>query len=208
MSKYYVPIFGERQFHCPLCFVYAKQTWGRLIYQENQALSPIHYSLCSHCEKNSYWYQEKLILPKESGIPYCHKDMPSSCIDIYNEARGLADVSARAAAALIRLLIQELMVELGRSGKNLNDDISVLVKNGLPKEVQQALDYCRVVGNNAVHPGEINISDNADIVSSLFEMVNFIVEDRISRQKKISSLYEALPLNIKKSILNRDEGKS
>lgn len=85
------------------------------------------------------------------------------------------------------------MVDLGEKGKNINDDIGSLVKKGLPIEVQQALNYCRVIGNNGVHPGEIELTSNPEISHSLFEMLNFIVEDRISRPKKVAALYNILP---------------
>ena len=207
MSKYYRPVYRDNKFNCPLCSVYAKQEWGRLIFQENNALSPFHYSTCTHCNEKSFWYEEKLLVPMESGIPRHHEEMPSSCIDIYNEARSVAESSPKAAAALIRLLIQSIMIELGLPGKNLSEDISTLVKKGLPEEVQKALDYCRVIGNNAVHPGEINYLDNSDTVISLFEMVNFIVDDRIFRQNKITQLYNNLPEAIRGKISKRDNSK-
>ncbi|MFG0456502.1 hypothetical protein [Shewanella mangrovisoli] len=74
----------------------------------------------------------------------------------------------------------------------------------MPVEVQQALDYCRVVGNNAVHPGEIDLNDNPEIANSLFEMINFIVEVRISQPKKVAALYNILPEGALKAVAKRD----
>jgi len=146
-----------------------------------------------------------MIVPSDAPVAPPHYDMPESCIKEYNEARDIVARSPKAAAALLRLTIQKLMVELGEKGKNINDDIGSLVKKGLPTEVQQALDFCRVIGNNAVHPGEIKLSDNPEISNSLFEMINFIIEDRISRPKKIANLYNILPEGALKAVEQRDK---
>ena len=146
-------------------------------------------------------------MPSEAPVPPPHSDLPNSCIAEYNEARDIVARSPRAAAALLRLCLQKLMIELKEKGKNINDDIGSLVQKGLPVEVQQALDYCRVIGNNAVHPGEIELTDNAEISHSLFEMLNFIVDDRISRPKKVTNLYNTLPKGAIEAVEKRDAPK-
>lgn len=145
-----------------------------------------------------------MLVPGEAPVPPAHIEMPEECRPDYEEARSIVARSPRAAAALLRLALQKLMVVLGEKGKNINDDIAGLVGKGLPIQVQQALDFCRVVGNNAVHPGEIEINDTPEIAHSLFDMMNFIIEDRISRPKQIHALYLQLPEGARKAIEARD----
>lgn len=206
MSKYYPPTFKGEQFHCILCGVYASQYWNSLFRKTEgySAATAFTYSKCQHCGDICYWFDGRMIVPSEAPVPPPHVDMPENCIPEYNEARDIVARSPRAAAALLRLCVQRLMVELGEKGKKINDDIGSLVKKGLPVEVQQALDYCRVVGNNGVHPGEIELTDNPQIAHSLFEMLNFIVEDRITRPKKVAELYSILPEGALKAVEKRD----
>ncbi|MGZ5077451.1 MAG: DUF4145 domain-containing protein [Methylobacter sp.] len=149
-----------------------------------------------------------MIIPLEAPVPLAHEDMPESCIQEYNEARSIVALSPRAACALLRLALQKLMTELGEKGKNINVDIGSLVNKGLPVQVQQALDFCRVVGNNAVHPGEIEINDTPEIAHNIFTMMNFIIEDRITRPKKIQELYAQLPEGTRNAIEARDTPKN
>ena len=65
-----------------------------------------------------------------------------------------------------------------------------------------------MVGNNAVHPGEIEINDTPDIAHNLFAMMNFIVEDRIARPKQIQALYTQLPEGARNAIEARDKPKT
>ncbi len=131
--------------------------------------------------------------------------MPDEIAADYNEARQVLNDSPRSAAALLRLGIQKLCKHLGEPGKNINDDIASLVKKGLPERVQQALDIVRVVGNNAVHPGQIDLKDDAETAGSLFELVNIIVDVMISEPQRIKELYEKLPESARKAVEDRDK---
>lgn len=207
MQKHYSPEALKKDFHCPYCNVYSAQLWVKLFYYSQGGYTvdnEIDVCVCQHCNKWSYWHQKRMIVPSEAPVPQAHPDLPQACKGDYDEARSIAATSPRASAALLRLLLQKLMPILGEKGKNINDDIASLVSKGLPIELQQALDYCRVVGNNAVHPGEIDLNDTPGAAFSLFEMINFIVEDRISRPNKIKALYGTLPEAAKQAIEKRD----
>lgn len=145
-----------------------------------------------------------MIVPSDSPVQPHHPDMPEVIISEYDEARSIFGRSPRAAAALLRLALQKLVAVLGEKGDNINEDIKSLVKKGLPVQVQQALDFCRVVGNNAVHPGEIDLNDSPEIAQNLFTMINYIVEDRITRPKQVESLFNALPEGARAAIEKRD----
>lgn len=206
MSKYYPPKYKAEQFHCIYCSVYARQIWGILTSGRGN-ISPIESSFCSHCNKNAFWYKNRMIIPSDSPVQPHHPDMPEDIIPEYDEARSIFGRSPRAAAALLRLAVQKLLPILGEEGKNINDDIKALVAKGLPVQVQQALDYCRVVGNHAVHPGKIDLTDSPEIAQHLFEMINFIVENRITQPKHIENLYQSLPDDAKEHIEKRDAAK-
>ncbi len=205
MSKYYPPTIDTQQFHCIYCGVYAKQEWNSLYFgYSGQSVSPIKYSRCAHCAAKSYWHEKRMIIPSDSPVEPPHPDMPSEISGEYAEARSIFGRSPRASAALLRLAVQKFMPVLGQAGGNINNDIKALVAAGLPIQVQQALDYCRVIGNNAVHPGEISLTDTPDMAQHLFSMINFIVEDRITRPKHIATLYAQLPDPAREAIAKRD----
>jgi hypothetical protein len=204
-DKYYPPKYNTGQFHCVYCGVFAAQQWFSVNISENYTTDTrILACQCSHCYHWSYWYEEKLVIPSDASVEPPHPDLPEDCAVDYREARDIFTASPRAAAALLRLSIQKLMSHLGEKGSNINDDIKSLVSKGLPVAVQQSLDYCRVVGNNAVHPGEIDIKDSPEVAQHLFAMINFIVEDRISRPNEIKALYLTLPEPARKAIEKRD----
>lgn len=210
MSKHYPPVFGEARFHCALCGVYAKQNFVPLpLSLSTTAYSGIWRSYCDHCKRNSFWEQltentGRLLIPSIVGTPPAAAYMPNDVLADYNEAAAIYSLSPRGSAALLRLAVQKLMVHLGKPGVNINDDIKSLVADNLPVMIQQALDYCRVVGNNAVHPGEILLNDTPEMAWTMFEMINLIVTLRIAQPKELENLYGKLPEGARRAIEKRD----
>ena len=82
-----------------------------------------------------------------------------------------------------------------------------LVQKGLAASIQKALDSVRVIGNEAVHPGRIDLKDDSTTAAGLFRLVNIIVEQTISNQKHIDEFFEKLPEAKRKAIEKRDGKK-
>lgn len=162
-------------------------------------------SRCFNCNELSLWIDDRLIYPVSGSSVPPNKDMPADIKRDYDEASSILDLSPRGSAALLRLAIQKLCIELGQPGKRINDDIKSLVSNGLSLVVQQALDTVRVIGNSAVHPGQIDIRDDRQTAESLFMLVNLIVEKMISEPKNVQAMYDSLPGNLIQGIKDRDK---
>ena len=163
-----------------------------------------HISECFNCEHISVWIYDKLVYPQRGEAPPANPDLPDDIRRDYDEASSILDLSPRGAAALIRLAIQKLCKVLEQPGKNLNADIGKLVKNGLDKRIQQALDAVRVIGNNAVHPGQIDLRDDRAVAESLFRLLNLIAEKMISEPKHVNEVYATLPQDALEAIKRRD----
>jgi hypothetical protein len=83
-------------------------------------------------------------------------------------------------------------------------DIASLVAKGLNRLVQQSLDIVRVIGNEAVHPGTIDLRDDRDTALQLFKLVNLIAEQMISTPKHVNQIFDSLPVAKKAAIEKRD----
>lgn len=161
-------------------------------------------SCCYNCSELALWICDRMIYPQRGVAPAANQDMSDDIRRDYDEASAILDQSPRGAAALIRLAIQKLCKELGQPGKNINDDISALVKGGLDPRVQQALDAVRVIGNSAVHPGHIDLRDDRATAETLFKLLNLIVDKTISEPKHVAEVYASLPEGAVKAIEKRD----
>lgn len=208
MIPFVPPKFEESAFNCPHCHAYANQIWetvysapsGRALHD----ISALKKAVCSHCQKYTLWHFEKIIYPEDSGVRPPNPDLKEDILEDYLEAKSIVNKSPRGAVALLRLCVQKVCEQLGEKGVNINEDIANLVKKGLPSKIQQALDVVRVIGNNAVHPGQIDLKDDRDTAMKLFELINLVAEVMITQPKHVEKLYESLPTSHKEAIQKRD----
>ncbi len=174
----------------------------------NFDLENVWVARCYSCSDISFWIYNQLIWPRRGEAPLPNADLPPDVRQDYEEASTILDLSPRGAAALLRLGIQKLCAFLGEKGKSIDDDIAALVRKGLHLRVQQALDVVRVIGNNAVHPGQIDLRDDRATAEKLFGLVNLIAEAMIEQPRHIEELYKTLPEGARKAIEKRDGPKT
>ncbi len=208
MEKHKPPKYRAKSFDCPHCGVYAHQKWFEPQYFNNPGFLPLKgldIAACAHCNLYSVWYEVRLVYPTASVAPQPSPDMPEDVAQDFNEARVVLAYSPRSSAALLRLALQKLCIYLELPGKNLNDDIAALVRGGLSPMVQKALDIVRVIGNNAVHPGKLDLKDDQQTALILFDIINLIVEQMITFTRMIDTAYEKLPEEALKQIEKRDQ---
>lgn len=221
MGDYNEAEYAKAVYTCPHCGTVSQMRWSHiyaiikedgdflLSYDDN--LDYIDYEdeidvvACAACNNIQIWVNRNMIFPSSTILPSANADMPESVRQVYNEAKEIYSKSPRASAALLRLGLQNLCKHLGEKGDNINEDIKLLVKKGLPCSVQKALDSIRIIGNNAVHPGTIDLNDEPNVARTLFEVLNFIIEKMITEPKKIDEIYGFLPESAKQAIKKRDD---
>ena len=220
-SQHFPASLGKGEYHCPHCNVYAKQFYAHLgsVVQFNWTSLVDNHSTfneilpkawvvtkCQRCGDYVIWHGANMIYPKAVVVSPPNSDMLEDIQADYREAANVYADSPRAAAALLRLALQKLCVQLGEKGENINHDIKNLVAKGLNPLVQKSLDSLRITGNNAVHPGEINLQEEPERVLKLFELLNFVANKMLTEPKEIESFYGELPED-KRNAVNHRDGK-
>jgi predicted RNA-binding Zn-ribbon protein involved in translation (DUF1610 family) len=203
------PQVGRNAFTCPECGAFSQQIWTQGWHgprgSDVAQLDGLSFSTCLHCGEYAIWRNRDMIFPARRIGPAPHPDMPPEVRSLYEEARAVASSSKRSAAALLRLGLQILIDSLAPGNAPINQKIATLVKAGLDAHVQQAMDIVRVVGNNAVHPGQIDLQDDDGMLPALFQMMNIIVEQVISRPMRVADLFGSLPADARAAIVRRDD---
>lgn len=208
MNKYTKPYFEGKAFNCPHCRAYSSMQWDDFL--ERNILNTITIkqvegysffeSTCYLCKRSMIWYLKdknpKIFFPREVAIPP-EENMPENVKEIYEEASLILGDSPRASCALLRLALQELMKYLkeniqiynGLKNRNISEDIKEIINIGnfyqeQKEMLEEAMNSIRLVGNKASHPSELDINDNSEIANILFEMINFIVGEIITKPKE------------------------
>ncbi len=199
MSNYVEPKFQSDAFNCPNCDVYSHQSWRSM---NNSA--DFHVVTCNHCLKPSIWHDGKMIFPTTGAAAIPNPDMPDNIKKDYLEARNIVVQSPRAACVLLRLCVEKICNEKIPSNDDLNEKIKKLGKQGLDQKIIKALDNVRVIGGEAIHPLTMDLRDDKDMATSLFEMVNYISNWAYTSEKLIDKIHTNLPENKKDAIIKRD----
>lgn len=203
------PEFEADAFNCPHCGAYARMLWGDLYHHHYRGSSfELDYfdsSICSNCQEPALWHEEQLFYPNAMSVEVPNSDMPDNAKRDYIEAAKVVGVSPRSASALLRQAIQKICDDLIEGGGDLNSKIGKLVEEGLSIKIQKSLDIVRVVGNESVHPGQIDISDTPEIARNLFRLVNLIATQMYTDPREINELYDSLPDEKKEGIEKRDK---
>ena len=150
-------------------------------------------SRCFNCNDVAIWVHSALVYPVRGGAPMPNPDLPADIRLDFEEAGKIVGLSPRGAAALLRLAIQKLCQHLGEKDRTIDQNIKSLVEEGLSVRIQRALDIVRVIGNEAVHPGTIDLRDDIQTATQLFGLVNLIADAMISQPKHIDEFYGKLP---------------
>ncbi len=207
-EKYVSPTVKSKGYHCPHCETYAHQQWYSACYLEDHSIGGVINNLvvgvCQRCGDYTFWIKGSMVYPNLATAPLPNDDMPTDAKADYMEARSIVNFSPRAACALLRLALQKIVIALGED-KELNKAIGSLVKKGLPLEVQKALDCIRVIGNNAVHPAELDLKDDVETANALFGLLNVIVNRMITHIKEVEEIYGKLPPKAIEAIAKRDK---
>lgn len=171
----------------------------------SNAVTGAHISVCWRCKEGSIWKGQTLVFPSSRLSHHPSFDMPEDVKADFLEAASIAHLSPRGAAGLLRLALEKLCHHLGDPNKKIDTNIKAFVAGGLSVKVQQALDAVRVIGNEAVHPGEMDLKDDKETVDILFGLVNLIVTSMITEPKQVEAIYAKLPESKRAGIENRDK---
>ena len=129
----------------------------------------------------------KMIYPKFSSSPIPNEDISGDYLIIYNEAAQIFEDSPKAAAALLRTILEKfLRNKFNLENKFLGEILKEKsVNQELGEKITNFLKKLKNIGNNAAHSSRmIYDDDDKEDVKKLFTGIN-IVFDRLITQEKI-----------------------
>lgn len=209
-SESRVPKLDSSGFDCPRCGVFAMQSWDELSRQGwsnyfDDSVSTTgrwRVAQCARCKEWSVWRQGRMVYPVSGMAPVPHSDMPEDAKALYEEAREVLGISRRAGTALARASLERLLKTL--DPQTGNPDLATRIAKiapRLPESLGQILTIIRVAGNQSLHvpdqPGELLVlvldPEETEVVDLMFEAINELVEQLITRPAKVASHFEKVP---------------
>jgi hypothetical protein len=168
----------------------------------------LHVSRCYNCKGFTVWVRDRLVFPIRGdelpeivevdfrevaeGVQAPAEDVQHSDEDVqepaesvdessedFEEAAAILNRSPRAAAALIRICIQNMMPLLKETGQNLDERVASLVRKGLEVEIQQAMEVLQVIRKNPGQENHVDLRDETAIATRMFESLKEILERRM-----------------------------
>lgn len=205
-GKYVAPKFDLVAFSCPRC---------ETLTNHNNLHSGgygVWLRVCTSCNEVTLFDQRgtpdarpaPLVYPVASAAPRPNDDLSDEVRAVYEEASSVLPTSPRSAAALLRLALQMMCIEAKLPGKRIDDDIQALIDTkALRPIITTAMDVVRITGNQAAHPGEIDLNDDSDMALRMFALINVIASDLYTQAREIGELLGKLPGNALKGIETR-----
>lgn len=203
-------------FVCPHCHSMTQQAMGWLNYLaipnggigggRSTKERGFIFAGCLVCSRETIFFGDQVIFPLYVDAPLPSPDMPDEIRADFEEARLIVGQSPRGAAALLRLAIQKFCPLIGATPGDINAMIGELVAKGkITPIIQRALDSVRVIGNEAVHPGTIDLRDDPGMALALFRLINLIVEKVITEPRHVDEVFASLPPGKLAGINRRDQ---
>lgn len=121
----------------------------------------IDFCKCTVCSKVIITFDNNMIYPLWAQRSSAPREVPVEIADDFNEACLIESLSSKAAAALGRRCLQNILHNQGIKKRDLNQEIDEAIKN-LPTHLSDAIDAIRNIWNFSAHP--IKYQQTWDIV--------------------------------------------
>ena len=149
----------------------------------------IRFSICSNCSHLLIWFGNDIVYPEIGIGPPPNPDLDEVMLQLYNEASMIATKSPRAAAALLRVCLDNLCKKCGRNKETIFSNINQFIEEEKLDNISAiAASLIRIVGNDAVHdpdkPGLIIDADDIKTVEGMFGLVNIVADQLITQPRQ------------------------
>jgi len=225
-----IPRFKWSAFKCPHCHTIEAQRWEwpkMIQHKHDWTTYDLWYSTCENCNwrmlwaetyKTIYWWKSQqkvnVIFPVNYNWNFdfeISKDTPQIIEEDFKEAIQILPLSPRWACALLRLCLQkfldEIVIKISWSRKDtIDESIKYLAIDVwlISDDISNIMHVLRIIGNEAVHPWQIDLKDDYQTAEELIELFNYLINELITENKKKVALYDKIPSSKKSAIKNNE----